>query len=179
MKPDFESLYEAYYDKVFRYAYSILLNRENAEDVTAETFFAAYAAYQRYDPHTASPATWLTRIAHNKAVDFVKSAAFRKTEPLDGSYDAAAADDTADLLETQDMKLRLYARLTKAEREFLDLRYVMELSDGEIAALYNLPVKTVNKRYQRLLTRCRKILEEDEKILPERKTLPPFGVEIW
>ena len=161
LKPDFETLYDTYYDKIYHYAYSILLNRENAEDVVSDTFFAAYAAYSRYDPNTASPATWLTRIAHNKAVDFVKSPAYRRSEQLDESFDAASPDDMTGQAERNDLILHLYARLTKAEREFLNLRYVMELTDAEIAALYDLPVKTINKRYQRLLTRCRRLLDEE------------------
>ena len=166
-KPDFESLYEAYYDRLYSYVYSILLNRENAEDVVAETFFAAYSAYDRYDPKSAAPVTWLTRIAHNQAVDLVKSAAYSKIDPLDEFYDEAAAGDlegdVIDRAEAHDLVLRLYGRLTKAEREFLNLRYGMELSDVKIAAFYDLPVKTVNKRYQRLLARCRKTLAEEEK----------------
>ena len=59
-KPAFETVYETYYDKIYRCAYTILLNRENAEDVVAETFLAAYAAYRDYDPARASLATWLS-----------------------------------------------------------------------------------------------------------------------
>lgn len=169
MKPDFETLYETYYDKIYQYAYSILLNRENAEDVVSDTFFAAYAAYGRYDPKIASPATWLTRIAHNKAIDLVKSPAYRRTEQLDESFDAGAPDNMTEQAEKNDIILRLYAKLTKAEREFLNLRYVMELTDPEIAALYNLPVKTINKRYQRLLARCRELLDEKNAALKNKK----------
>ena len=59
--------------------------------------------------------------------------------------------------------LWLYARLTWEEREFLDLRYVIGLSDNEIAALYGLEPKAVNKRFQRLLKRCRQLLDGGEK----------------
>lgn len=41
-KPDFETVYETYYDKLYRYAYGLLLHPEDAEDVVEETFFAAY-----------------------------------------------------------------------------------------------------------------------------------------
>lgn len=43
-KPDLETMFETPYDRVWKYAYTILLSRENAEDV-AEAFLAAYAAY--------------------------------------------------------------------------------------------------------------------------------------
>lgn len=160
-KPDFETLYEAYYDKVFRYAYSILLNRENAEDVVSDTFMAAYFAYDRYDPDISSPATWLTRIAHNKAVDFVRSAAYRKQEGVTEAEEILFSEDFAKEVETRETLLALYSQLTRAEREFLNLRYAMDLKDAEIAALYGLPVKTVNKRYQRLLAKCCRLLENE------------------
>ena len=54
LKPDFETVFETYYDCVYKYAYTILLNRKNAEDVVEETFLAAYAAYPGYDPTRAS-----------------------------------------------------------------------------------------------------------------------------
>ena len=56
-KPDFETVFESYYDRVYKYAYTILLNRENAEDVAEETFLAACAAYPGYDPARASLST--------------------------------------------------------------------------------------------------------------------------
>ena len=159
LKPDFETVFETYYDRVFKYAYTILLNRENAEDVVEETFLAAYAAYPRYDPTRASLATWLTRIAHNKAVNLVRSAAYRRETALpENRPDRADPQDNA-----RYTVLWLYAQLTREEREFLDLRYVMELSDREIAGLYGIEPKTVNKRYQRPLKRCRQILDCGEE----------------
>lgn len=154
-KPAFEEVFETYYDRVYKYAYTILLNRENAEDVVEETFLAAYSAYPDYDPARASLATWLTRIAHNKAVNLVRSAAYRRETALPEDY-----PDSADLqAEARYTVLWLYAKLTQQEREFLDLRYVMELSDQEVAVLYGMEPKAVNKRYQRLLMRCRDILD--------------------
>ena len=49
-KPAFDQVYEENYDRVYKYTYSILLNREDTEDVVSNTFMAAYAAYDRYDP---------------------------------------------------------------------------------------------------------------------------------
>ena len=160
LKPDFETVYETFYDRVYKYAYTILLNRENAEDVVSETFLAAYLAYAGYDPTRASLATWLTRIAHNKAVDFVKSAAYRKHEELNGSDEPSISEDIANKMETTETVLWIYSHLTRAECEFLNLRYVMELKDAEVSELYELPVKTINKRYQRLIAKCRRLLED-------------------
>jgi RNA polymerase sigma-70 factor (ECF subfamily) len=160
LKPDFETVFEVYYDRVYKYAYTILLNRENAEDVVEETFLAAYVAYPGYDPARSSLATWLTRIAHNKAVNLVRSAAYRRETAMpEGLADRSPSVQD----EPRYTVLWLYARLTQEEREFLDLRYAMELSDKEITALYGLEPKAVNKRFQRLLKRCRQLLDGGEE----------------
>ena len=160
VKPCFEELFDQYYDRIYRYAYSILLNRENAEDIVSDTFYVAYLSYDNYDSSVSSPSTWLIRIAHNKAVDMVKSAAYRKNEPIPEDYDIASTENFSDDVDNSETMRYLYSKLSLADREFLNFRYVMELKDSEVAELMNLPVKTVNKRYQRLLSKCKEILEE-------------------
>ena len=161
IKPGFEELFDTYYDRLYNYAYSLLLHREDAENIVSETFLAAYVSYDRYDPNIASPGTWLFRIAHNKAVDLVKSASYKRTEELPEDTDVQSHEDFTKDVETREEILYLYSRLSVEEREFLDMRYVMELKDAEVAEMYGVPVKTINKRYQRLLAKCRKILEDE------------------
>lgn len=158
-KDSFDAVYERYYDRIYKYAYTLLLNREDAEDVTSDTFMSAYLHYDSYDAGRASVATWLTRIAHNRAVNLMRSAARAGRSELPEDWNPP--DDRPDFtgsVEAADTVLRFYARLTPEERELLNLRCVMELKDREIAALLGLPVKTVNKRYHRLLGRCRELL---------------------
>lgn len=157
----FAAVYDANYDRVFKYAYTLLLNREDAEDVTADTFIAAYMNFDRYDPERASVATWLTRIVHNRAVNLLRSAAYSKRSGLPEGWEPKdGGADLFDQAEASDALVRLYARLLPEEREFLNMRYVMELQDSEIGALLGLTAKTVNKRYQRLLAKCRLIMND-------------------
>ncbi len=160
-KPDFDQVYEENYDKVYKYTYTILLNKEDTEDVVSNTFMAAYAAYDRYDPERASLATWLMRIAHNEAINLVRSAAYSKRSEMPEYYEVPdSSDDSVKGLEDRDSVLYLYSKLSAAEREFLNMRYAMQMKDSEVAETLGLPVKTVNKRYQRLLVKCREILEK-------------------
>lgn len=159
-KPDFDQVYEENYDRVYKYTYTILLNKEDTEDVVSSTFMAAYAAYDRYDPERASLATWLMRIAHNEAINLVRSAAYSKRSEMPEYYEVPDnSEDSVRGLEDKESVLYLYSKLSAAEREFLNMRYVMQMKDAEVAETLGLPVKTVNKRYQRLLARCREILE--------------------
>lgn len=89
----FEAVYAAYYDRVFKYAYTLLLNREDAEDVTADTFLTVYEKFGRYDPSRASMATWITRIAHNRAVNLMRSASYTRQRELCETGPADGCDD--------------------------------------------------------------------------------------
>lgn len=157
-RSDFEAIYDKYYDRVYKYAFSLLLNKEDAEDVTSETFLAAYTNFGCYDSKKASVATWLTRIAHNRAVNLMRSAAYSRRAELPEDFDLPDPVDHTVSAEASDIVLRLYSRLSPDERELLNMRYVMEMKDREIAGLLGLPEKTVNKRYQRLLAKCRRLL---------------------
>lgn len=161
VKPDFEKVYEDYYDRIYKYVFTMLLNKEETEDIVSETFMLAYASYDRYDPEISSPATWLSRIAHNRAVNMLRSASYRKRAEMPEYYEAEdRSGDHAEESEERDLVLRLYSMLKEEEREFLNMRYTMGLSDGEVAELLGINTKTVNKRYQRLLARCRRLLED-------------------
>ncbi len=160
VKPDFATVYEKYYNRIYKYAFTILLNRDDAEDVVEETFMLAYTHYDSYDPAKASVVTWLSRIAHNQAVNMVRSASYRKRADMPEYYEPA--DNGSDMhkeIEDREIVMRLYSKLSEEEREFLNLRYAMELKDAEIAELLGLNVKAVNKRYQRLLAKCRGLIE--------------------
>ena len=64
----FGELYRLYVEQVFRYLFSKIGNLHEAEDVTAQTFLAAFESFDKFrqDGHFAS---WLFGIARNKAMD--------------------------------------------------------------------------------------------------------------
>ena len=159
----FEAVYDEYYDRIYKYAYTLLLNREEAEDVTADTFLTAWEKFSQYDASKASVQTWLSTIVHNRAVDLMKSAAYSRRAELSENLASSGMDKISDHLEMSETVLWLFSRLTPEERELLNMRYVMELKDEEIAALLDMEKKTVNKRIQRLLAKCRNLLNGKEE----------------
>ena len=77
------------------------------------------------------------------------------------------------------MIMHLYGQLKPRERELLNLRYVTELKDKEIASLLHLPEKTVNKRLQRLLSKCRLILHNMEQEKKKKKNVSKVPFELY
>ncbi len=159
-KQSFEQVYEECYDKIYKYTYTLLMNKEDTEDVVADTFITAYEKYDTYDSTKSSVSTWLSRIAHNKAVNLVRSASYRNRDELPEELPGEASADFTKNVEDNEMLLNLYSNLTEDEREFLNLRYTMGLKDAEVAEILDISPKAVNKRYQRLLAKCKDILND-------------------
>ena len=61
---ELDELYRVHAAEVFRYAYAVLGNRADAEDITQTTFVNALRALERGD-RPRKPTNWLITIAHN------------------------------------------------------------------------------------------------------------------
>src|SRR5208282_3379593 len=73
----FRLLVEQHSRAIFRLAFRMTGNEQDAEDVVQETFLRAYKQLHRYEAR-ASFGTWLYRIASNYSLDLVRS---RKRHP--------------------------------------------------------------------------------------------------
>src|SRR5690348_3258263 len=68
----FRTLVERHSRNVFRLAYRMTGNEEDAEDVVQETFLRAYRQLDKYEARS-SFSTWLFRIASNYSLDLIRS----------------------------------------------------------------------------------------------------------
>jgi RNA polymerase sigma-70 factor (ECF subfamily) len=67
----FRVLVDRYSRKVFRLAYRMTRNQQDAEDVVQETFLRAYRRLKQFESRS-SFATWIFRIAVNSALDLTR-----------------------------------------------------------------------------------------------------------
>jgi RNA polymerase sigma-70 factor (ECF subfamily) len=156
----FAQLYLLYVQPVFRYLYSRLGSRADAEDATAQTFLAALDGFAGYR-HQGYFAAWLFSIARRKAADTFR----RKT----GLVPLAAAGEVpveADLLqdvihsERKAALGKLIAALPDEEQDLLRLRYTAELTFSEISRLLGRSEGALKKVLYRLLARMQDQLED-------------------
>jgi len=155
----FGELYKLYVEQVFRYLFSRIGNVHEAEDVTAQTFLAAFESFDKFrqDGHFAS---WLFGIARNKAMDH-----FRRPDHLshmDGSSEIAVEDNTlARMIKTEQEEAlsTLIQALSEEDRELLRLRFLADMSFPEIARFLHRNEEAVKKTTYRLLARLHSQLE--------------------
>ena len=83
----FRQLVERYQRRLYWLAYDILLDRDEARDVTQEAFLRVYRAIDRYDTRRDF-VNWIYRIARNLAIDLLRRRR-RRAVPVAVSDDAA------------------------------------------------------------------------------------------
>lgn len=145
---------------VYRTCLRILGRREDAEDVTQESFVAAFRALRTYRG-SGSPRGWLMRIAQRQA--YRRLAQRRPGAELHQVDEARLADRSADperaaaLAETRDEVHDAVAALPEPYRETVSLRFFGELSLAEVAEATGRPLATVKTHLRRGLERLRHV----------------------
>lgn len=156
---DFESVVHEYARFVFKVAYSVLRNVEDAEDAAQETFLRAYRSGELAEVRDMK--AWLARIAWRAAIDRVKKAPTTALDEMaQTGFEPAAAGVHADesLIEQEKVELlhKLMATLPEDLRHALVLSTVQEMSSAEIAHVLGIPETSVRTR----LFRARQLLKE-------------------
>ena len=130
-----ERIYNAHYMRVFSYVMTLSGNRQQAEEITQDTFFRAFSSTAEFR-NESDEVTWLCSIAKNRFADEMRKQG--KTEPITEtipaggkSVEQAAAD--------RDSSFRIHVALHDMEepyREVFELRIFGELSFREIGTIF-------------------------------------------
>lgn len=122
-------LYLRYADCVYTHVCTIVHDEHAAEDVTQTVFARLERKLKNYEPRVVPFGAWITRVAHNAAIDHLRA---QRQIPCEVVHDpdTALEDLGRDRLESLRSAL---AVLPTDQREVLVLRFVLGLSAGEIA----------------------------------------------
>jgi RNA polymerase sigma factor (sigma-70 family) len=156
------SWYEAHGTAVYNYFRFLGASPDEAEELSAETFFRAIRAQDRYDPSRASARTWLCRIARNAWRDALRRARRRQAIPIstyrDLMVDAPSPEERLLWEEQVAELLAAVATLPAADQELIGLRYGGDMDMAAIGGTLGLSEGTVRTRLWRALGRLRKVL---------------------
>lgn len=165
-----ENLVYQHQEAVFRLAYLLLGDSDDAQDVAQEAFIRAYQALDRFDASRPFR-PWLLRIAANLARNRRRSLgrylgalqrAFR-SEPeaaLGGAAPGQVEAATLAQLEAQAL-WQAVRRLARPDQEVIYLRFFLELPEADMAAALGVAPGTVKSRLHRALKRLRGVVEAD------------------
>jgi RNA polymerase sigma-70 factor (ECF subfamily) len=160
-KEAFGMIYDAYYDALYRYLYHHLGHVETAEDLASEVFIRLVRRVQEGRGPCHHLRAWLYRVAHNLAMDELRSSARRAFQPLDENL-AAGGEEPHDAAQSsiwQEQARAALGRLTPRQRAVVVLKYLEGRPNNEIALMLDITPQGVKKLNQRALAAMRTVLE--------------------
>lgn len=158
-----EQLVQAHQQAIFRLAYLLLGDADDAEDVAQETFLRAYHALERFDA-ARSLRPWLMRITTNLCHNWRRSvgrylAALQhvlRNEPI-----ASSAVQQAEEHIESEVLWQAVQRLRMEDQQVIYLRYFLDCSETETADVLGVAQGTVKSRQHRALVRLRGVLDKE------------------
>ena len=157
----FRGLVESHSREVFRLAYRMTRNEEDAEDIVQETFIRAYQRMGDFEQR-ASFSTWLYRITANAAIDLLrrrKRVEGRNT-PLEDADSGVAGEQEKQVFgrQVRESVNAALGRLSALERAAFVLRHSEELSLSEISATLDITVNATKQAIFRAVKKLRSAL---------------------
>jgi RNA polymerase sigma-70 factor (ECF subfamily) len=178
----FEVLFHRHKSRIYTAIYLIVKDRYRAEDLLQETFIKAVNTIKsgRYNEE-GKFLPWLSRIAHNMAIDsYRKARRYPEIVLEDNSRlfnSMAFAEDSAESLqiaqETQTRLRDFIKELPEEQRQVLIMRHYMDMSFQEIADKTGVSINTALGRMRYALINLRKKMTKtqyayDKNVYPKR-----------
>lgn len=161
----FDELYDYFLPKIFGYILNRVGHRQEAEDLTSQTFAKVMANINRYEDRGVSFSAWVYRIATNVIID---SARKKKEFVMDpeiikekvASTRTASPEESVCLLEVGEELRHCLDKLKDDYQNVLTLKFFEELDNREIAKILDCRASAVAVKVHRALKALRKEFEE-------------------
>lgn len=156
-------LVELHQQAIFRLAYLLLGDPDDAEDVAQETFLRAYHALAGFDP-SRPLRPWLMRITTNLCHNWRRGVARYRTALQHILQREAAPGSTIQQAEQgleAEILWKAVQQLRLEDQRLIYLRFFLDCSETETAEVLGVAQGTVKSRQHRALARLRSVLEKD------------------
>ena len=147
--------------ELHRYCARLMGSVIDGEDAVQDAFAHALAAVNEL-PEPPPLRAWLFRIAHNRAIDLLRSRTVRATEPIEAASEVADPDspDPVEVMmrrEAVETAVSRFAELPTVQRSVVILKDVLDQSLDEIATMLDLTVNAVKAHLARGRARLRAV----------------------
>jgi RNA polymerase sigma-70 factor (ECF subfamily) len=162
---EFNKIYKSYVQDVYRYCYSKLENKTEAEEAVSETFLKALQAIKTYEDRGKPIKNWLFVIARNVIYQGYRK---KETETFDEKWHGVEEDNVLDLIANRDALEKVEAYIKEFRPpvpEIIKLKLWEEMTFEEISEIVDKSVSSVKMAYYRSIEKVREqLLKEGVRI---------------
>jgi RNA polymerase sigma factor (sigma-70 family) len=160
-KQSFAAIAEQHLDDVLAYLVYLTADHSLAEDLTVETFERALRRWNRFDPRRGGARTWLCQLARSAALDHFRSEArrLRREERYARELREVPGPSFGEGLSSE--LEQALAELSRAEREVVALRVVLELDGDTASRVLGISPSACSTRLSRALQKLEGMVSAD------------------
>lgn len=168
----YKILFKRYEKSLFIYMFHLVRNKDEVEDLLQSVFLKTYKNLHRFDLERKF-SSWIYRISHNEAVNFIKRKSKRKlisweevTTSKDKMVMSVDADDGAEIFMHKEIAKEMddaLDMLPAKYKKILLLRYFNEYSYQKIGEILDKPVNTVGTLINRAKRKLAEVIQEKGK----------------
>lgn len=158
----FERLFETYYQVLCRYAYTVLRDKEESEEVVQNLFVSLWQKRQTLNIQN-SVKSYLYRATRNDCLNRIKHLKVRDSYAVDTRHTAPVTGNGIEQLELKELTQTVNEAISELPEQcakVFKLSRFEHLSYAEIAAQLNISVKTVEAHMGKALKRLREQLKD-------------------
>jgi len=162
----FEELYDRLSGVLFSAAYRVLNSQVAAEDVLQDVFIQIWEKAPLYNPALGKPLTWALTLTRNKAIDRLRSIQRRnrlqdnvqRESEIFEQFDDRSSFEVFASAETSKLVREAIEKLSKDQRQVIELAFFSSMTQTEIAERLNLPLGTIKARIRRGMLKLRDMI---------------------
>lgn len=146
----FDDLYQAYAEKIYRFIFFKVFQKETAEDITSEVFMKVLERIHQFDAKRGTFSAWIYRIARNAVIDHVRTN--RASDDVEEHWTLTSSSNVERDAETNIAfeKVQEALHLLKPEqREVVIMRLWDGLSHQEIADILGMTESNAKQIFSR------------------------------
>jgi RNA polymerase sigma-70 factor, ECF subfamily len=165
LRSEFDELVADVRPQLLRYCARMIGSAVDGEDIVQEALAKVYYQLPQLG-HVESLRAWLFRVAHNKALDYLRRYDVRFGEPLEGEVPVQVEESPLDAGEVAEWGLSYFTQLTALQRSCVILKDVLSYTLEEISEILDVSVPAIKGA----LHRGRATLRRVASASPERST---------
>lgn len=158
------SLYNHYFERVYRFTYYRVSHKETAEDITEEVFVKVFDKLKGLEQLAAFEG-WLFQIARNKVIDYYRSK--KQTVALEEVENTLEYEtnivDIVNLKTEQMVFIKLLKELNPEQQQVIKLKFLEDIDNEIIAKMMDKTEGAIRVIQHRAIARLKELIDQLSK----------------